>query len=245
MKKLIFFGLAILTGMAAFGQSKERELQPFSKIVVSPKIKLVIIKGDRESIRVTASNIDASQLNIEVTGQKLHIYLDEARYIEKRHRMKEDGYSWKKSMYRDASVTAYVTYRDLKGIEMRGEETLVCQDTLHSKKFKLITYGRTEARFAAIKTSKFKAVMYGENSLKIESGVTGHQKYTLYGENIVETRGLDSKTAATTIYGEGRVAMHVSDEVRLNAFGEPVVSVEGSAHLSKGLVVGRVGIHME
>lgn len=245
MKKLILFAMAVFTGLSAFGQGKERPLDPFSKIVVSPKIKLVISKGEKESIRVTASNVDASQLNIEVKGQKLHIYLDEARYIEKRHRMWEDGYSWKKSMYRDVSVTAYVTYRELKGIEMRGEETLTCEDTLRSKKFKLITYGRTEARFAGIKTGKFKAVMYGENSLKIESGVTGHQKYALYGENMVETRGVDSKTAATTIYGEGRVAMHVTDEVRLNAFGEPVVSVEGSAHLSKGLVIGRVGIRME
>ncbi|MFZ5970562.1 MAG: GIN domain-containing protein [Bacteroidota bacterium] len=244
MKKLITPLLLLLT-LAAFGQDKqqkERPLDPFQKIVVSPKIKLVLKKGETESIRVTAANIDASQLNIVVRGNKLHIYLDDARYIEKSKKVWEDGYSRRRSQYHNASVTAYVTYRSLKGVEIRGEERLVCDEMLETRKFKLKAYGRTRVELAEVKTDKFKAVMYGENTLRIEAGVTGHQKYTLYGENTIETSGVTSKTAATTVYGEGTVAMQVSDEVRLNAFGEPMIWVEGPAHLSKGLVFGRVGI---
>ncbi len=243
MKKIIA-PLLLLLSVAAFAQDqpKERLLDPFQKIVVSPKIKLVLKKGETESIRITAANIDASQMNIEVKGSKLHIYLDDARYIEKSLKVWEDGYSRKRSQYHHASVTAYVTYRSLKGVEIRGEERLVCNEVLEARKFKLKAYGTTEIELAEVKTEKFKAVMYGENSLRIDAGVTGHQKYTLYGENRIETSGVSSKTAATTVYGEGTVAMQVSDEVRLNAFGEPMIMVEGPAHLSKGLVFGRVGI---
>lgn len=242
---IIFLVVSNLNAFAQQEGEKVRLLSPFNRIVASPKIKLVLQKGEEESIRITSRNIEASQLNIVVKGKKLLLYLDDARYIERRDKWQDGSKRWKRSMYHNASVTAYVTYRELKGIEMRGEESLVCRDTLKTEKFKLVAYGATEMKFDYIETTKFKAVLYGENSLRVTNGLTGHQKYTLYGENLVETSGVNSETAATTIYGEGRLAMHVTDEVRVNAFGEPLVSVSGPAHLSKGLVFGRVGIRKE
>lgn len=235
---LLFMTIAL----SALAQDNAMPVSSFKKIVTSPKIKLVLKKGDKESVRITALNVDASQVNVVVKGNKLHIYLDDARYLEQNIKIWEEGYKWKRSMYSDASVTAYVTYKELKSVEMRGEERLICDEEIVAQKFKLRLYGRTEVRLASLKTGKLKATMYGENMLRIKAGTTGHQKYTLYGENLIDVTGVESRTAATTVYGEGRVAMNVLEEVRLNAFGEPLISVDGPAHVSKGIVIGRVGI---
>jgi hypothetical protein len=160
----------------------------------------------------------------------------------KRKRYQGNDFVHKETMYRDASVTAYVTYRTLRSIEIRGEESLVAAQPLEARKLKLIAYGRVDVRIAALKVNKFKASLYGENQLRIESGDTGHARFRLYGENEIDTNGLQARTAATTIYGEGVVALSVQEEMRLNAVGEPVVYINGPAHISKGLVIGRVGI---
>ncbi len=239
MKNLIL-AFALISG-AALAQNNERMLDSFRKIVVSPKIKLVLKKGEKESIRITAQNVDATQLNVRVEGNKLLIYLEDARYIEKRERL-SDHYASRKSIYRDASVTAYVTYTELKGIEVRGEERVTCEDVIQSDKFKLKAYGTADIYLAGLDVRKFKTSLYGENRLRIASGKSVHQKYRLYGENVIETTELESETVATNIYGEGRVSIHATEEVRLNAFGEPQILVQGSALVSKGLVFGRVGI---
>lgn len=242
MRPLFTAALVLIASLATRAQQKEMKLASFSKIVVSPKIKLVLAKGSEESIRVTGMNIDASQLNIRVIGNKLHLYLDDARYIEKNLKVWENGYRWSRSVYHDASVTAYVTYRELKSVEMRGEERLVCEEEITGNKFKIRAYGRTEIRLASVKVGEFKATLYGENSLRIASGETGHQKFTLYGENMIDMSAVESKTAATTIYGEGSISMNVIDEVRLNAFGEPWISIDGPANVSRGIIIGPVAV---
>lgn len=242
MKHLSTLLLILIASQPGFAQEKEMKLSSFRKIVVSPKIKLVLVKGDAESIRVTASNIHPAQLNVRVIGNKLHLYLDDARYIEKSLKVWENNYRWNRGIYHDASVTAYVTYKELRSVEMRGEERLVCEEEITGDKFKIRAYGRTEIRLASVKVGEFKATLYGENSLRIASGETGHQKFTLYGENMIDMRAVESKTAATTIYGEGSISMNVIDEVRLNAFGEPFISIDGPAHVSRGIVIGPVMI---
>jgi Putative auto-transporter adhesin, head GIN domain len=243
MKNLTLLTLALLIFCAVQAQNNnERALDSFRKIVVSPKIKLVLKKGEKESIRITALNVDATQLNIRVEGKKLLIYLDDARYLEKRERPGNHFHGSRKSIYHDASVTAYVTYKELKSIEVRGEERVECEDTIQTDKFKLKAYGTTDINLAGLQVRKFKTSLYGENRLRIASGKSMHQRYRLYGENVIESSGLESETIATNVYGEGRVSIKATGEVRLNAFGEPQIFVEGPAQLSKGLVIGRVGI---
>ena len=150
--------------------------------------------------------------------------MDDARILDKHKRTHDESYSANISIYRDAVITAYVTYRELKVLDVRGEEEVSCD--------------------SSIDTEKFKAVLYGENKLKIKEGQTGHQRYRLYGANKIDTRSLSSETISTTIYGEGRLSVNATNEVRINAFGEPEVNVSGTSHISRGIVIGRTDIRM-
>jgi len=242
-KSSLFISLLIIA-MSTQAQEITKNLDSFDKIIVSPKINLILKKGDQESILIKYSNVASDKINIKLTGSTLRIYLTDARIVEKQKKAREENYSSSVSIYRDAVVTAYVTYVELKVLDIRGEEEVTCDGAIDSDKFKLKAYGEAEIALASIHTKKFKAVLYGENKLTIKDGQTGHQRYRLYGENKIDTRAFSSETISSTMYGEGRISVNASDEVRINAFGEPRINVSGTSHISRGIIIGKADIRM-
>lgn len=238
MKSLtLFIGIMAIAGIT-HAQSDEQSVKSFRKVVVSPKINLVLKEGQTESVRLEYHGVERDQIMVEVRGKKLHIYLEDAKIFDRPVREERHPHRWRSSQYRHASVTAYVTYRQLEGIESRGEEEVVCESPISSRRFRIAAYGEVNIRIGALETGTLRTKLYGVNSLRITDGEVGHQKYALYGENKIDTRGLLSKTAVTTVYGEGRIMLRATDELHLNSFGEPQVIVEGSPIISKGLIFG-------
>jgi hypothetical protein len=244
MKKYSSLLLFSIFSLAAFAQEIQKDLKPFLRIVASPKVNLILKKGDRESIRLVYHDVDESKINIEVNRKTLMIYLDHARKIEKMNPY-DDHRGSRKTMYHGASITAYVTYTELEGLEIRGNQELTCNDPIESEEFRLKAYGENDITLASLKTDFFKASLYGENELKIKKGKVVEQKYKLYGENKIDTREMKSAFASASIFGEGNVRINTSEEVRLDAFGEPSIHVNGGAHVNKRLVIGKTNIYKD
>jgi Putative auto-transporter adhesin, head GIN domain len=245
MKKLTIITLIIVFALSShlMAQEQQKPLFHFTKIVASPRVNVILQKGDKESIRMVYSNIDAGKVNIKVRGNTLRIYLDHARVTERQERMTINGYTQKHSIYQGASVTAYVTYRQLKGLEIRGEEEIVCESEINTNKLKLKAYGESAIRLNSLNATKFKASLYGRNNLKIAGGTVNHQTFRSFGENKIDTRGMKSETASTRVYGEGTISVNTSDEITINAFGEPEINVSGNGHIHKGILIGRIDIN--
>ncbi|MCW5911738.1 MAG: DUF2807 domain-containing protein [Cyclobacteriaceae bacterium] len=235
--------LILLFSGIATAQEFEKKLGPFSKITVSPKIHLVLTQGDEESIRITYSGIDAGQVNVAIENNKLRLYLDEARIVDKRAYY--DDHNGRRSIYHHAQVTAYVTFRDLRLLEVRGDQDVTVNQVLGADQFLVRAYGSAHITIDTLQARSLKVVAYGENRIKIKAGKAGNQRYVLYGENKIDSRNLDGHTISSSIYGEGRLTVNASDEVRINAIGEPEINVSGTSFINKGLVIGRPAIHKE
>lgn len=246
MKAMFTLLAAIISINVGFSQDTQgnqdinQDLSSFNRIVVSHKVNLVLIPGDKESIRITYHGVDRGDIVIDQLGHRVNVYLKDAKWFdigERRHN------SWdRRERYPFASVTAYVTFKDLRLISIRGEGEVYCDGRIESKSLKVRAYGENEVRFASIDAGKIKARLYGENKLRILGGDTGHLSYKMYGENIIDSRGMESVTASTTIYGEGRISLHSSEEVRVRSFGEPSLFVSGSPYISKGIILGNATI---
>lgn len=226
----------------AVAQEIVRKLDRFDQLIVSPKINVVLEKGTEEKIRIVYENVYPEKINMDVSGKALRVYLDDAQITEKMERI--NPYR-KRSMYADASITAYVTYRYLRYIEIRGEQELTCNDTLEAEKLKLVAYGQNDINLSYVKADFLKATLYGTNKLKIEGGEADYQKYNLYGENVVDASALKSNNAATNIYGESKLKLSTKDELKINSFGEGEVSYDGDAMVSKGIVLGEARIQKD
>ena len=239
----ILFSIALLTSGIANAQEMV-SLESFNKIVASPRVNVILQQGDHESIKIIYNSIPEDKVNVIVKGNRLRIYLDHARIVEKQVHIKENGHHTKRGIYAGSSITAFVTYKSLKSLEIRGEQELRCDGDISTDKFKLRAYGESEIRLASLHAKKFKTSLYGENNLKISSGETNRQVYRLFGGNKIDTRGMKSAMASTRIYGEGKISVNASEEVRVNAFGEPTINIQGTSIVSKGIIIGHADIRV-
>jgi hypothetical protein len=245
MNKLTLI-LAIILGLGGNLYAQEQEIQkdlkPFERVIASPRINVILKKGDHESIRLVYNGVSKTKINIEVRRKTLHVYLDDARKIEKMATY-DYGYRTRNGIYEGATITAHITYTNLEALEIRGKQELTCLDPITAEEFRLKAYGENDITLASLKTEFFKASLYGENTLKIKKGRVIEQKYKLYGENRIDTRELKSAFASASIFGEGNVKINTTEDVRLDAFGEPSIHVNGGGHVNKRLVIGRISIY--
>jgi hypothetical protein len=223
----------------SLAQEISRELKSFNRIIVSPKVNLILEQGDQESIRLTYSNVDADKINIRVQGNTLRVYLDDAKVTEKTYRVSSHE---KRGIYHDVSVTAYVTYKELEHLEIRGNQELTCNGPLTAERFTLRAYGENDINLASLKTEYLRTSLHGENDLKIKAGKAEYQKYNLYGVNKIDTQDLKSFSATATIFGESKIKLNTQDNLKVNAFGESQVSYNGNANVNKGLIFGQAQI---
>lgn len=221
-------------------QTLEKEIKSFTRIIASPRINLILRKGDTEKVTVEFNDIAKGKVNVEVTGKTLHIFLDGARKIEKQ--VSYNGHRGYHGIYEGARVTAYVTYKNLEELEIRGEQELTCYDAIESEEFTLRAYGENDITLASLRANFFRVSMYGENKLHIKDGKVKEQRYKLYGENDVNTLDMKSAYISTSIFGEGDMRIHSAKEVRINAFGEPTLQVIGDARIHKRLVFGHATV---
>lgn len=233
--------VVLITLASQFVQAQEisQDLKSFNKVVVSPKINLVLEQGDHENIRLTYSNVGADKINIVVQGNTLRVYLDEAKVTEKTYRTEGNE---KRSIYHDAMVTAYVTYKELEHLEIRGNQELTCNSPINAERFTLKAYGENEINLASLKTEYLKTSLYGDNDLKIKTGKAEFQKYKLFGDNKIDTQYLKSFSATATIFGESKLKLNTQDNLKVTAFGESQVSYNGNASVNKGLIFGKAQI---
>jgi hypothetical protein len=141
------------------------------------------------------------------------------------------------------TITAYVTYKEIELLEIRGNQELTCNDAIEADRFVIRAYGENEINLASLKTEYFKASLYGENDLKIKNGKVLEQRYRVFGENKINTKDMKSAFTSTSIFGEGKLQINSSEEVRVNAFGEPHIYVDGGAHVNRRLILGEAEIH--
>ena len=235
-------GIAALSS-PLHAQTLTKDLPRFDRVAVSPLITLVLEPGDQERVRLEYSGVAPEKINYEVQGKTLRIYLDDARYTNQERKHRRDEPEFRRPVYdRNVHVTAYVTYKQLRSIEKRGEENVTCKGTLAAKKCTVRLFGEIDAELESVTARRFKAALFGENSLRIASGKAARQRYRSFGENTVDTRNMAGSITSTSTFGDSHLLLNASDEMRVTTFGESDVRFTGGGQLSKRLVFGEASI---
>ncbi len=235
-------GVAALTSPLR-AQTLAGDLPRFDRVAVSPLITLVLEPGDQERVRLEYSGVDPEKINYQVHGRTLRIYLDDARYAVPERKYSRDGHEYHRPVYdRSVRVTAYVTYKQLRSIEKRGEENVTCKGALNANRFTVRLFGEIDADLQSVTARRFKAALFGENSLRIASGSAARQRFRSFGENTVDTRNVAGRITSTSTFGDSHLRLNASDEMRVTTFGESDVRFSGGGQLSRRLVFGEASI---
>ena len=211
---------------------------PFSKVIVSPYIKVTLVKGDEESVKVNEIYVDPGKLHIEVNDKTLRIYLDGAKDIPKNEKDYSNGYKETYPLYEKTSVVATITYKTLRAVSFRGEEDHLCKSRIDGDKFNLKIYGESNVIFNEMNLQQLSATLYGEGMLEIKAGSVKDQKYTCYGESKVNALAFSSSTGHITAYGNADLKLNVKDRIKITSFGEAELHYKGDPVIDRGLHFG-------
>ncbi len=232
----------LVTAATLTAQEKEVKVSSFNKVIISPHIEVTFIKGDQEMVVVEDSDVPLEKLNIEVDGRTLKIYLHGAKTYTKSKKVKYDGYKGRHELYSGTQVTATVIYKDLKDLEVRGEELVKLESPLVQDQFDLALYGESDVLIKSAELDDLMVALYGESTLKIEEGEVRYQKYKAYGESEVDALGITNSSAKITAFGESEFRISVSDRLKVTSYGEADVQYRGNPSIDKGVVLGENSI---
>lgn len=241
--KSLLIALMILGVSTVFAQNKTYNVESFDEVIVSPHIEVIFEKADKESVVIEDIDVSMDKLNVEVKGNTLHIYLEDAKVYTKSEKVKYDDYKGKHAVYNGTLVSAKVYYTNLEELSLRGEENHKVVSPIDGDKLSVKIYGESEVYLKEIEVKEFFATMYGEAYLEVKKGNAARQKIISYGEGEINTFGVQNSTAKVTAYGEGRVKLKVSEELKVTAYGEATVHYKGSPMVNRGIVLGEATIH--
>jgi len=224
-------------------QNKTYEVSSFDEVIISPHIEVIFEKADTESVVIENIDVSMDKLTVEVKGNTLHIYLEDAKVYTKSEKVKYDDYKGKEAIYHGTVVSAKVYFTDLEEISLRGEETHKVKSALKGEELTLKIYGEAEVYLSEIEVEKFYTTMYGESYLEVKEGIAKRQRIISYGEGEINTIGVKNTSAKVTAYGEGKVKLNVSDELKITAYGDASIHYKGSPMVNRGLVLGEAKIH--
>lgn len=240
--KLIIPVMALVIS-TAFAQKKTFTIDSFDEVIISPHIEVTFIQADQESVVIDNMDVSADKLNVEIKGNTLHIYLEDAKIYTKSEKVKTDEYKNRQSIYDGTKVTARVFYKKVNLLSLRGDETHKVESPIKGDKLSLKIYGESRVYLSEIDLDEFYTTIYGEAYLEVKQGRADRQKVTSYGESEVNTLGVNNSTAKVTAYGEGNIKLNVSDELKITAYGEASIEYKGSPMVSHGIVLGEASIH--
>ena len=242
MKKAIPFLLSMITALSLqFTSAQEKTISPdeaFDKIIVSPHIEAVFIKGTSPKIEVDEINVPIEKFNYEISNKTLQVYLEGAKTVTKHNKYKHNGYKQRVPIYKNTVARITITYVDVDVFSLRGEEKITFESPLDQQECTLRIYGESEVLVKEAQLESLRVAIYGESHLVVDTGTIANQKITAYGSSKVRTLGVATKNAKVTAYGEGTYQLAVSDRLKVTSYGEANILYKGSPDLKKGIVIG-------
>lgn len=216
----------------------KKTIEPFNKVIISPHIETTFVQGDEASVTILENTLTDDKVNIEVNGETLRVYLDDAKETTKHESVVKNGVKMKVPIYKGKVLTILVTYKSIDNLSLRGEQRTICESLIKVEKFKLKIYGESQVTFNDVNFKEFEVDIYGESQLTIKKGITKNQKITAYGEGEINLVGIDNKTSKLKAYGEAEFTINASEQIKFTTYGEAELHYKGTASVKTGLSFG-------
>ena len=235
---IIFFLTLLFLNNTVNAQETINLNTSFNKIIVSPHIEAIFIKGIKPSIVIEDIIVSREKFKYELHNGILQVYLEGAKTYTKHKKLVSKNNKNKVPLYENRVVKVIITYTDVKTFSIRGGEKVKFQTSLNQKECTINLYGKSEVTIPTINVDELDISIYGDSFLKMENGTVNHQKIKAYGASKVMAIDVVSNETKITAYGNGTFQLNASEKIKVNSYGEATILYKGNAQLKKGIVIG-------
>jgi hypothetical protein len=185
--------------------TEAREVGEFAEISVSSAIKLDVTVGPAAAIAVTADDNILPHVKVEVSGDRLKIYVDES-------------YSSK------LGVKVQMAAPVLRGLRASGAAKTTVNDA-RGERFRLGLSGASECRWKG-EVDALAMKLDGGSHAAI-SGSAGRLEMNCSGASKVDARNLTAKSVKAELSGASTARVNVSDDLNVVASGASSLKYAG------------------
>ena len=213
-KNIFFLLILLLSFQACLAQTSEtRSFSSFDKIDFKGAAKVFLTEGNKEEAKISAENLDLSDVITEVKNNTLYIS------------MKKD------KNYNNTKLTINLTYKKLEKIQVGGAIDLQSNSVIKSDKFQLKCSGAGNVSLK-VDTRELAVDCSGASNLEM-TGKTDYQTIELSGAGNFKGYGLQSNTSKVEVSGVGNVELNVQKELVANLSGMGNISYKGNPATKK------------
>lgn len=229
--------LSILVNSSLIAQKTIKLEGRFNKLIVSPHIEAVFIKGDKPSIELLDITVAEDKFKYELTNNTLQVYLEGARTYTKIEKNQDTGIT--KPLYKNSVAQVIITYTSSVNIfSIRGKENITFESPLEQTKCNMSFYGDAKVVIKDMDIPQLVIDIYGSSILKMEKGTADKLKIRAYGSSTIMANNAVTKETKINTYGDGNYFLNVTEKIKINAYGSSTISYKGGAILKKGIVIG-------
>lgn len=201
----------LLVSTFSFAQKTEtRKVGSFKSVRVGGSFDVIIQQGSTESVQITSSDIETSEIITEMRGDELVIRIEDKKS------------NWKNNY----DVDIVLTYTTLNGITSSGSSKIITQSTIKSTNFHLNLSGSGKFK-GSIETEELEASLSGSGDIEL-SGKAKRQDISISGSGDIEALDLKTNYTKVTISGSGNAKVAVSDEIEARISGSGDIRYEGN-----------------
>jgi hypothetical protein len=195
--------------------SETREVSEFNEIDLSTgHFTVYLSQGDKESLKIEASNDLLSQIKSEVKNNELHIYMDQS------HTSKE-------------KAVIYIGIRDLKEMNCSGAVTVNTQGMIKSNEIEFDFSGASKANLE-LTSARLEISVSGSSSIKVK-GSCDQVELNISGAGTYDAVDLNSKNYDIDISGAGTATITVTDKMEVSISGSGSVKYKGDPAIEKSI----------
>lgn len=211
---VVFIVLFLLSSFSVLAQSLEtRALPPFRQLNTGGSWDVVVVKGDREEVRLEAKNLNLDRVITEVKNGTLNIHLERGNY-------------------RNMDLKVTVVYRELEAIHAGGSGNLKSTDALVADELEVSLSGSGNAFFYNVVADRLDLSMSGSGDLTIRGGTIGKVALRQSGSGNLKAIDLEAEDAQIDKSGSGNATLTVNQSLSVKASGSGNVDYKGNPSLN-------------
>lgn len=214
MKTHLFTGYLILIGFIANAQEwkKDRPVSGFTGLQVSG-LDLYLTQGDTEKLTLEVKGYDESEIRSTVQNGVLMLMVD---------RRKNLGMS-----RRNASIKAYLTFRQLKNLQISGGADVFGQNLFTFENLNLQALGGADVTMK-LKANELNLQVSGGADVDLQGSVREFNAVTSGGADL-NANGLVAETCTAYAHGGSDMSVNANREITMVAAGASDITYSGSA----------------
>jgi len=208
MKKIITILITACLYLNSYAQMEKRELEDFSVLKMRNAVELILVQGDKNEIEIVGAYVESfPNIKTEVTNGVLSIYT-------------EGKVKW------DKNINVYLTYKELKGIELSGASELSGLSTITAEQFYLKGSGATKTDLNML-VGELAINFSGASEIKL-GGNADNFKVNLSGASNLKAADFVAKNVEIDVSGASDIKVNATESISGKATGASNVNVKGS-----------------